>query len=90
MWICSLHKEAMIVGTLTKVTMLQRKQMGGISEEQLLFHPNEGVPEESAYVQLQMRGCVALMTTDGYKYILGFSLSMMPSSTTTHCNDDNI
>ena len=25
--------------------------MGWISEEQLLFHPNEGVPEESADVQ---------------------------------------
>ena len=34
-----------------KSDYITKEQMGGISEEQLLFHPNEGVPEESADVQ---------------------------------------
>ena len=79
------------------MTILQRNSiltMREISEELLLFHPNgEG---ESADVQpawwldLKATSDERMCCTGGYESILGFSLSMMPSSTITPCKDDNV
>ena len=71
--------------------------MRGISEEQLMFHPNVGRgvrecrrAETAWWLDVKASSDGRLCCTGGYESILGFSLSMMPSSTTTHCKDGNV
>ena len=77
------------------MTILQRNSIltkRGISEEQLLFRPNGGVEsadvEPAWWIDLKATSDERMFCTGGYESILGFSLSMMKSSTITPCKDD--